>query len=82
MFLDVSVMITNILGRYCSFQLLSCNGYIQICSCVNKCMILFNRFTIPDVSIAVYMKSEAEEMGNTLLSDCIFTGCHTVMFLK
>ena len=53
------------------FKQLSCDEYIDICSCVNKCMILFDRFTIPDVSIAVCIKYVAEHTWNTLLSHCV-----------
>ena len=34
-------------------------------------MILFHRFTIPDVSIAVYIKSSAADKTNTLWSCCV-----------
>ena len=48
------------------FKLLSCDVYIEICSRVNKCMILFQRFIIPAVSIPVYIQSSAAGQTNTL----------------
>ena len=46
------------------FKLLSFHAYIEICQCENKCMIFFHRFTIPDVSIAVYIRCEAADKTN------------------
>ena len=39
---------------------------LRICSCVNKCMILFQRFIIPDVSIPVYIQFSGAAQINTL----------------
>ena len=64
------------------FKLLSCDGYIEICSCVDKCVILFDRFIVPDVSIAVCIKYVAEDTRNTLLSCCMSRRSHTLIFLK
>ena len=38
-----------------------------------KCMILFYRFTKPDVSIAIYINSSAADKTNTLWSCCVIS---------
>ena len=45
-------------------------------------MMLFDRLTIPDVSIAVCVKYVAEDTRNTVLSCCVITRSHKLMFLK
>ena len=46
------------------FKLLSFHAYIEICQCEKTSMIFFQRFTIPDVSIALNLKCEVGDKTN------------------
>ena len=49
------IFIVTYMFLYVSVKLLSCNLYIHISSCVYTCILLIYKFTIPDVSISVYI---------------------------
>ena len=62
------------------FKLLSFHAYIEICQCENKCMIFFQRFTIPDVSIALYLRCEVADKTNACFSCCVIRRSYAPMF--
>ena len=68
-------MVTSILGTYCSFQTV-----IEMFSCVNECMVLFQRFIIPVVSISVCNKSSVAGYTNNLQSCCMISRSDATMF--
>ena len=75
-------MVIHIVGNYCSFQTAILSFMLEICQCENKCMIFFQRFSIHDVSITVYIRSEAADKTNPCLSSCVISRSYAPMFLK
>ena len=60
--------------------MLSFHSYIEISQCEDKCMIFLQRFTIPDVSLTVYVGCDVADETNACLSSHVTSRYYAPMF--